>query len=192
MHPQLSAIVLEFEKAQDRLYRLITDLPDERWSLRADPNRWSVAECVAHLNLTSRAYLPLIHGALERGRLSGRTSTRYHRDPVGWLLWRSMGPPVKAKVRTPAPFVPTGDLTREAVIEEFDALQSEQIACTRAAEGLPLGRLRIVSPFNDRLSYNLFSALSILPRHQHRHLWQAEQVWSSGMVVQGSQGGARG
>jgi hypothetical protein len=42
------------------------------------------------------------------------------------------------------------------------------------AEGLPLHRVKIVSPFNARVRYNLFSALSILPRHQHRHLWQAE------------------
>ena len=34
----------------------------------------------------------------------------------------------------------------------------------------------IVSPFDGRLRYNLYSCLTILPAHQHRHLWQAERV----------------
>jgi len=25
--------------------------------------------------------------------------------------------------------------------------------------------------------YNLYACFTILPRHQHRHLWQAERVW---------------
>jgi hypothetical protein len=44
------------------------------------------------------------------------------------------------------------------------------------ADGLALGRIRITSPFDSRLRYNLFSCLTILPRHQQRHIWQAEQV----------------
>ncbi len=28
-------------------------------------------------------------------------------------------------------------------------------------------------------AYNLFACLTILPRHQHRHLWQAEQAWQA-------------
>ena len=47
----------------------------------------------------------------------------------------------------------------------------------RDAEGLAIDRVRIPSPFNPRIQYNAWSALVIIPRHQHRHLWQAEQVW---------------
>jgi hypothetical protein len=41
---------------------------------------------------------------------------------------------------------------------------------------LPLGDVQVVSPFNTRLRYNLFAALSILAKHQQRHLWQAEEA----------------
>jgi len=47
---------------------------------------------------------------------------------------------------------------------------------TREADGLPVDRIRIASPFDARLKYSLYAALTILPRHQHRHLWQAERV----------------
>ena len=59
---------------------------------------------------------------------------------------------------------------------EFDRLQAEQIALTRASEGLPIDRVKMSSPFNASVRYSILSALSILPRHQHRHLWQAEQA----------------
>jgi hypothetical protein len=86
-----------------------------------------------------------------------------------------MGPPVKRRFKTAAPFVPRADRTVAELVSEFERLQAEQVAVTRQADGLPIDRVKIASPFNTRLRYNLFSALSILPRHQHRHLWQAEQ-----------------
>jgi DinB superfamily len=185
MQRQLEAVIAEFEAAQERLHRLVSTLPESRWAMRAHPERWSVAECVEHLNLTSRAYVPLLHDALERARALGRRSaavapTRYRRDPIGWLIWRTMGPPVRfGRLRTTAPFVPAANLPREHVIAEFDRLQSEQVSYTREADGLPLDQVQVASPFNARLHYNLFACLTILPRHQHRHLWQAERVWST-------------
>jgi hypothetical protein len=147
---------------------------------------------MAHLNLTSRAYVPLLRDALERARALGRRSgaaapTRYRRDPIGWLIWRTMGPPVRfGRLRTTAPFVPEGDLPRDEVIAEFDRLRAEQVACVREADGLPIDQVRITSAFNARLHYNLFACLTILPRHQHRHLWQAERVWGTATAAGGA------
>ena len=36
----------------------------------------------------------------------------------------------------------------------------------------------MTSPFNARMRYNLYAGFSTLPRHQHRHLQQAERVWA--------------
>ena len=183
MNSQLAAVVEEFGSARSRLHRLAAAVPAARWGERADPARWSVAECVAHLNLTSRAYLPLLHDAIDRARTLGATTpapARHRRDPVGWLLWRTSGPVKRVgRVRTTAPFVPSGDLPRDEVLTEFERLQDEQVAAVRAADGLPLGRVRVVSPFDARVRYNLYACLTILPRHQHRHLFQAERVWGT-------------
>jgi hypothetical protein len=46
----------------------------------------------------------------------------------------------------------------------------------RAADGLPIDAVKITSPVDARARYNVFAALSIMARHQHRHLWQAEQA----------------
>ena len=38
-----------------------------------------------------------------------------------------------------------------------------------------LGKLRIVSPFDPRIKYNLYSCLRLILAHQRLHLRQAEQ-----------------
>ena len=176
VHAELQAVIDEFESALVRLRALRDNVPASQWVSRPEPERWSIGECVAHLNLTSTAFLPLMRTGLDEARRSGHAaSARYRRDVLGWLLWRSMGPPVKRKFKTTAPFVPRSDRTSADLVSEFERLQGEQLVLARAADGLPIDRVKIASPFNPRLRYNLFSALSILPRHQHRHLWQAEQ-----------------
>jgi len=185
MHPQLTAIVADFERAQARLHRLVERVPADKWGARADPQSWSVGECVAHLNLTSRAFLPLIRRGLDDARTLGLPApARYRRDLVGWLLTKVVGPPSPlmrrfSKVKTSPAFVPSGGAPREATVAEFDALQQEQIALTREGNGLPLERVRVPSPFDARVQYNLYSALLVLPAHQHRHIEQAERVWGS-------------
>jgi len=57
--------------------------------------------------------------------------------------------------------------------------------CLVAADGLPLSHVRISSPFNPRLRYDLYACFTILPRHPHRHLWQAEPVWRERAVKGG-------
>jgi len=81
------------------------------------------------------------------------------------------------RVPTTARFVPREARERATTIAEFDALQAEQLALTRAGDGLPLDRVRVTSPFAARVRYNLYACLVLLPRHQHRHLQQAEEVW---------------
>ncbi|MGZ8378878.1 MAG: DinB family protein [Gemmatirosa sp.] len=184
MHRQLADVVEDLERARARLHRLADAMPAERWARRADPARWSVAECVAHLNLTSRAYLPIVRAGLgEAAALGVPAPARYRRDPAGWLLAHLVGPlPTLGsvrigRVRTPASFVPTGDQPRDVVLRDFDALQDELIACVRAADGRAIDRVRVTSPFDARARYNLYACLTLLAPHQHRHAQQAEAVW---------------
>jgi hypothetical protein len=182
MQPQLETILQEFRSARDRLHRLRQTVPADRWPERAAPNRWSVAECVAHLNLTTEGFRPRVEAALAAApAAAGPAPKRYRRDLIGWMLWKTMAPPVRFRIPTQPPFIPEATAPADELVTAFDRLQDEQESWVRRADGLPLGRIRVLSPFDPRgkLSYNLYSCLSILPRHQHRHLWQAEQVWAA-------------
>jgi len=180
MHPKLQAILDEFASASTRLHALSAQVPLEQWPKRRNPERWSVAECVAHLNVTSEAFLPLLTAAVEQAQaMSSPPQVRYRRDVFGWLLWRTMGPPVRFAIATPAAFVPAADLPPATLLEEFDRLQTAQVDLLRAVDGKPISEIHVASPFAPGRTYNLYSCFSILPRHQHRHLWQAEGIWKS-------------
>lgn len=80
------------------------------------------------------------------------------------------------RVKTSRDFIPIVTPDRAEAIAEFDRLQADLISLTRLAEGFPLDEMKIVSPFGGRIKYNVYSALRILPRHQYRHLGQAEEA----------------
>ena len=184
MQVQLQSILDQFDTAQNRLHKLTDGLTETRWAERTDPARWSVSECVAHLNLFGRAFLPLLREALEEaGSRDEPPPARYRRDPMGWMLSLAMGPVPRigrfrlGAVRTTPEFVPEGGLPKAQLIAEFDRLQREQTALVREADGRPINRVWVTSPFDQRLRYNLYSTFVILPKHQLRHVVQGERVW---------------
>lgn len=66
--------------------------------------------------------------------------------------------------------------TREEALGDFLRPQGELSDRLRSADGLDLSQLMITSPFDQRLTYHLYSCSRVLPAHQRRHLWQADQV----------------
>ena len=176
MHPQLQQIEDELADARARLHRLADAVPHARWSERPAPGSWSVAECVEHLNLTSRAVLPPLREALGRARaLGGGAPERFRRGFIGGLIWRASRPTTRMKSKTGAAFVPASTSPPAGLIAEFDRLQEETLQALREADGLPLQKVKIRSPFGP-VSYNAFAALAILSVHQLRHLRQAERA----------------
>ena len=95
---------------------------------------------------------------------------------MGWFVYRITEPPAWFRIKTRAPFVPSAVEPKDRVLDAFDTLQEQLMGCVRNADGLDLARLRIVSPFDTRLKYNLYSCLTIIPAHQRLHLAQAEAV----------------
>jgi hypothetical protein len=174
--PQLSAVIGDLEAADARLRTLRDTLPVGAWRRRPDSVRWSPAECLAHLNLTSEALLPLVRAGLKEAGGAQRRASKYRRDLVGWLIWKVVAPSGGVRTRTVRAFTPSVDRSPEALTAEFRRLQAEVIACVRAADGLPIDDVKLVSPFDARLRYNLYAALTMVPRHQHRHLLQAERA----------------
>ena len=177
MESQLSAIAEDLQFVERRLRRLQEMLPRGVWCEPPGPGRWSPADCVAHLNLTSRTLLPLIRDGLrDAGKRGNRSSSRYRRDLVGWFVWKLIAPSNTLRTRTIEAWEPTAGGVPEEILAEFARLQSEVIACVREADQLPIDRVRLRSPYNARVRCNLYAALTLIPRHQQRHVLQAERA----------------
>lgn len=177
MHHQLEAVIAELESASTRLKTLSARLPPEAWHRRPAPQRWSPGECVAHLNLTSEAFLPRLRDGIDQARrLGAGQPPRFALGFAGWLVGKVAGPSRWLKTRTTPGFVPTGDRPGTDLVQTFARLQDELVGVVRAADGLPLDRVAITSPFNSHLRYSVYAAFATIPGHQHRHLAQAEDA----------------
>lgn len=169
------AIADELAAAERRAQALL-ELPSYQWTAQPGRGRWSAAECVGHLNLTSEALVPLLRRALGEVASIPRRSSRYRRDPLGWLIWKALAPAGGLKTRTPLAFEPVATIPPRDLVVEFSRWQAALHACLTEADGVALDRVSVVSPFNARVRYSLFSALTLVSRHQHRHLAQAERA----------------
>jgi hypothetical protein len=74
------------------------------------------------------------------------------------------------------PFATPSKIEASSVLPEFLAIQSKLQQKLNESEGLAIDKVKIASPFGEKLSYNLFSFFLITTAHQRRHLWQAEQL----------------
>jgi len=178
MNAQLREIATELQEATARLRRLRGTIPADQWTVRNDPGRWSVSECIEHLNLTSAAFEPLLAAGIEQARKEPSSPRKYRRGFLGWALWKMTGPDSRGRVQTTPAFVPAGAPAANAVTAEFERRQGVLLALLASADGLPIDKVTMTSPFNSRMKYNIYAGLSAIPRHQHRHLQQAERVWA--------------
>ncbi len=181
LHPQLEALGRELGEATARARQLSDRLGDAAFGARPAGGGWSPAECLMHLSLSARAFLPFIDEALANAATVRLDPARHYRkDPVGWLLTTMLEPPVRMKVKTPQPFVPATAASRDEVVREFERCQGELLKRLSAANDTDIGRVKVRSPFSSRMRYNLLATFSVIAAHERRHLWQAERAARAG------------
>jgi hypothetical protein len=56
---QLSTLRSEFSALSERAASLVAAVGETHLSARPQPNKWSVADCLVHLTLSTDAFLPL-------------------------------------------------------------------------------------------------------------------------------------
>lgn len=152
-------------------------MPAERLTARPGGKSWSAAECLQHLNITSRAFLPRLERALEEMAAGGGAALRM--EPMARLLEWWLEPPSRLKAPTTPPFLPGGGLDATAVLAEFVELQARWLRFVAAARGRALDSAKIQSPFAEKVRYNCFSALRVALAQTRRHLWQARRAADS-------------
>jgi hypothetical protein len=176
---QLEQIRKEIEAVSEAADRLAASVAPELAVRKPAPGVWSVAECLAHLNLTAQAFLPKLREAIAQGRRDSLLgSGPFRPDFFGRLLIWMLEPPYRMKVKTPPAFDPAvqSAVPLDKVMTEFRALQAQILECVKDCEGLALDRLKVVSPFAQNLKYSVYSTLRVIPSHARRHLWQAERI----------------
>lgn len=173
----LEEVEAELDEATKRAWELVKSTDPRLFTVRPSPGSWSAAECLAHLSISTELFLPVLRQTIADAKAKGITSTRKpSMDVLGRVLRWFLEPPIRQRVKTAAPFVPKAVRAKAEAFGEFSSLQSKLVDLLHEASGLDLRKLKIVSPFDKRVKYNLYSAFRIIVAHQRRHLWQAEKA----------------
>ena len=98
---------LQIEQIKTRCDALVAGLSNEAFIWRPEQGRWSISECLDHLNVTAELYLPVIDGALAKSRSQGLLGDAPARRGLigGWIV-RCSEPPAKRRVKAPRCFFP--------------------------------------------------------------------------------------
>jgi hypothetical protein len=167
----------QFEQLATEADTLAGPLSKEQFNWHPAPGAWSVAECIDHLNVTARLYLPMLdEGIAEAIRRGLYAPGPFHYNWFNRFVARSMEPPARIRTKAPKAFQPPPDRPRQDVMAAFRAYQVQFVDRLRQANGLDLIRARVRSPIITWWRMPLGTALAFTTAHERRHLWQARRV----------------
>ena len=175
--PEVDDYRQEFERLAGEADALVAPLTEDQFNWRPAPGAWSIAECIDHLNVTARMYLPV----LDEGIANAIRQGQYGEGPYAywWLarmFVRMLEPPPRVRTKTPAAFRPPSGRTRHEIMAAFRAYQVQFIDRLRQANGLDLASAKVSSPTSTWIRLPLGSGFALMTAHERRHLWQAQRV----------------
>ncbi len=167
----------ELNEATARAWTLVKGTDGRLFTVRPDPRSWSAAECLSHLSISTEMFIPVLREALSEARKKKLIARKPPKmDLLGRVLRWFLEPPIRQRVKTAAPFVPRSVRAKAEAFGEFASLQEKLAELMRSSSDLDLSRIKVISPFDKRVKYNVYSAFRIITAHQRRHLWQAEKA----------------
>jgi len=145
------------------------------------PGSWSAAQCLEHLNIYGRYYLPAIENAISRAtKLQSIRSNIFKSGWLGNYFTNLMKPAangsLKKKMKAPANARPQPELNATAVIAEFIDQQEKLLQLLEKAKSIDLNKARVPISIARFIRLKLGDVFMFLIAHNQRHILQAERA----------------
>jgi hypothetical protein len=176
---ELAGHQAQFRENRVLAAELCNNLTTAQFNWRPQPGRWSIAECLVHLNISAKLFGQAIATAVNDARAAGFVGTGPFRyGPLSRWFLGFVEPDSKKRYKTPSKFAPEPSerFEVERVLEEFRVAGTRWEQCLRDANGLDLARVKVRSPAVPLLRFQLGVLFAIQSAHEKRHLRQAERV----------------
>jgi hypothetical protein len=178
----LAVIITEIDANLSHAESLVAGLSRAQFNWHPEPGRWSIAQCLAHLNTVDGMDVAPLRVAVDEGH--ARNQTGEGPFTYGWLSRKfiaSMEPPVKSKMRAPKYYVPPPEADPAVTLAEYRRVAGEMRRIAESAAGLDLSRVKTILPVLPALARAIIkmplgARFELLAAHDRRHLWQADQV----------------
>jgi hypothetical protein len=167
----------EINETRRRAEALVLGLTPEQLTTQPEAGKWSIAECVLHLNVTASVMQPLMEEAIARGKHDNIVGIGpFKLGAKGRLLIWIAEPPPKFKMPAPPHLRPASCIDDPLkLLLDFLKAQDEWERLIRESAGLDLVGIKVGKPFSP-FRARFAAILPWMMAHQRRHLLQAENV----------------
>jgi hypothetical protein len=182
MNADIQSMLGQIEAIKSEGQAIVDGLTAEQLNWHPAEGRWSILDCLEHLNVGVTKALPAFDRSIAEGR--ARTQTGSGPFSYGWfsrMMVASMEPPPRFRMRAPRLIrvAPSTGRRSAEILPEFVRIRDQLADRVRAADGLDLGRVRTISPINRLIRMPLGAYFNFILAHDRRHLWQARNVRTS-------------
>jgi hypothetical protein len=175
MKLDVQSVSRDIADSRRRAHALIDTVSADQLTRRPDPGKWSIAECLVHLNVTAATVQQFMAQGIKQGKEEKKLgSGPFSIGPKGRLMVWIAEPPPKFRIRAPKKVRPPATIDDPLrILPQFLHAQDEWERLMHEQEGLNLSKIKVgQGAFRVRLA----AALPWMMAHQRRHLLQAENV----------------
>lgn len=174
----LQTIIAEAERNNAAARQLVSGLDEDQMNWKPAPEKWSIAQCLDHLAVTSNKFEPYLTAAIARGREKWPADSAPLYRPTlmgGWLI-KQVVPETGRNLPAPKVFRPSQSSKIHGALEIFLKQQERFLEFVRKTDGIDYNRTRLRSPVTPLMRYSLADAFVVTVVHGQRHLAQARRV----------------
>jgi len=150
-------------------------------NVRPERNKWSIAECFEHLNLTLEIYLPQIQEILKHPEKYPSKEQSFKHSWLGSFAVKTMQPKtddkITFKMKTFARLDPAlSDDDTDSSLKKFINWQEQTLEVLNKVEDIDLKKSKINTAVGSILKMGVGDALHFVIAHNQRHVLQAQKV----------------
>ncbi len=163
-------------------------LPTTVLMAKPGPERWSMAQCLQHLNFYGDYYLPAMERAMREAQGKGsRPTPVFHPGWLGAWFTNLMLPQadgsLKSKMQSPKNAVPSAQPDALATLAAFIEQQERMLQLLDLARTVNLNAIRVPISLSRWIRLKLGDTFLFYLAHHARHIRQAEKALAAVLPI---------
>jgi len=169
----LTKLIKDVENIISTVDKEFKSLTISQLNQKENVDKWSILECLEHLN----RYHAYYNNAIKQGLNNAKSTTADKTYKNGWFGKMSidmMSPDNTKKQKAITKFNPVGSqLTKETIVK-FLAYQQELLTLLAEAKGKNINQRKVPVEFFKLMKMKIGDALTFVITHEQRHILQAQ------------------
>ncbi len=176
--PQLQILSDQISELVTKSTELKAAINHEQAQWSPDKNRWSILECVEHLNIVGELALPSIRNCIDKLHTKDiRSSGPFTYNFVERYFIKFVSPNTPMSMPVPPPYNPKiASADPDKIWERFFDLQKNLQKCIQDANGFNLKKVSFSSPISPITRFSLGAWMEGLVAHERYHWGQIEAL----------------